>query len=78
MHWYGNWRNRITQMYAAPGNPGIVPYAERVPFSVSQISEMADFAERHQIDLTMVGARSASDQWYWQCLPTAGSAHFWT
>ena len=46
---------RITQMYAAPGNPGIVPYAERVPFSVSQISEMADFAERHQIDLTIVG-----------------------
>ncbi len=46
---------RITQMYAAPGNPGMVPYAERVPFSVSQISEMADFAERHQIDLTIVG-----------------------
>jgi phosphoribosylamine--glycine ligase len=42
-------------MYAAPGNPGMVPYAERVPFSVSQISEMADFAERHQIDLTIVG-----------------------
>ena len=46
---------RITQMYAAPGNPGMVPYVERVPFSVSQISEMADFAERHQIDLTIVG-----------------------
>jgi phosphoribosylamine--glycine ligase len=42
-------------MYAAPGNPGMVPYVERVPFSVSQISEMADFAERHQIDLTIVG-----------------------
>ncbi|HWS84423.1 MAG TPA: phosphoribosylamine--glycine ligase [Ktedonobacteraceae bacterium] len=46
---------RITHIYAAPGNPGMVPYAERVLFSVSQISEMADFAERNQIDLTIVG-----------------------
>ena len=46
---------RITHIYAAPSNPGMVPYAERVLFSVSQISEMADFAERNQIDLTIVG-----------------------
>jgi phosphoribosylamine--glycine ligase len=45
----------ITHIYAAPGNPGMVPYAERVLFSVSQISEMADFAERNKIDLTIVG-----------------------
>src|SRR5260370_2312445 len=46
---------RVTRIYAAPGNPGMVPYAERVPFSVSQISEMADFADRNQVDLTIVG-----------------------
>ena len=46
---------RVTHIYAAPGNPGMVPYAERVPFSVSQISEMADFADRNQVDLTIVG-----------------------
>jgi phosphoribosylamine---glycine ligase len=46
---------RVTHIYAAPGNPGMVPYAERVLFSVSQISEMADFAERNQIDLTIAG-----------------------
>jgi phosphoribosylamine--glycine ligase len=46
---------RVTHTYAAPGNPGMVPYAERVLFSVSQISEMADFAERNQIDLTIAG-----------------------
>ena len=45
----------VTHIYAAPGNPGMVPYAERVPFSVSQTSEMADFAERNQVDLTIVG-----------------------
>jgi len=46
---------RVTHIYAAPGNPGMVPYAERVPFSISQTSEMADFAERNQVDLTIVG-----------------------
>jgi phosphoribosylamine--glycine ligase len=33
----------------------MVPYAERVPFSVSQTNEMADFVERNQVDLTIVG-----------------------
>src|SRR5215813_14218475 len=46
---------RVTHIYAAPGNPGMIPHAERIPFSVSQINEMADFVERHQVDLTIVG-----------------------
>ncbi len=46
---------RVTQMYAAPGNPGMVPYAECVPLSVTQLTQLADFAERTQIDLTVVG-----------------------
>jgi len=46
---------RVTHIYVSPGNPGMLPYAERVPFSVCQTSEMADFAERHQVDLTIVG-----------------------
>ena len=46
---------RVTHIYAAPGNPGMIPYAERVLFSVSQINEMADFVEHNQIDLTIVG-----------------------
>src|SRR6266487_482255 len=43
---------RVTQIYAAPGNPGMVPYAECVPFNITQL---ADFAERTRIDLTVVG-----------------------
>src|SRR6266568_3764031 len=43
---------RVTQIYAAPGNPGMVPYAECVPFNITQL---ADFAEHTQIDLTVVG-----------------------
>ncbi len=46
---------RVTQIYAAPGNPGMVPYAECLPFSVTQLTRLADFAERAQINLTVVG-----------------------
>jgi phosphoribosylamine--glycine ligase len=45
----------VTQIYAAPGNPGIAPYAECVPCGVTQLTRLADFAERTQIDLTVVG-----------------------
>lgn len=46
---------RVTHIYAAPGNPGMIPYAECVPLSVNQVAQLADFAERTQIDLTVVG-----------------------
>jgi len=45
----------MTQIYAAPGNPGMVPYAECVPLNVTQITQLADFAERTRIDLTVIG-----------------------
>jgi phosphoribosylamine--glycine ligase len=47
--------SHVTQIYAAPGNPGMVPYAECVPCNVTQLTLLADFAERAQIDLTVVG-----------------------
>ena len=47
--------SRVTQIYAAPGNPGMVPYAECLPYNVTQLTRLADFAERTQIDLTVVG-----------------------
>jgi len=45
----------VTHIYAAPGNPGMVPYVERVPLTVSQITELAGFAEQKSIDFTIVG-----------------------
>jgi len=45
----------VTNIYAAPGNPGMVPYVERVPLTVNQTTELADFAERKSIDHTIVG-----------------------
>ncbi len=47
--------SRITHLYAAPGNPGMSSHAECVPLDVTQFAEVADFAERTRIDLTVVG-----------------------
>ncbi|HEX9130853.1 MAG TPA: phosphoribosylamine--glycine ligase [Ktedonobacteraceae bacterium] len=46
---------RVTQVYAAPGNPGLLPYAECMPLGVTQLTQLADVAERSQVDLTVVG-----------------------
>jgi phosphoribosylamine---glycine ligase len=46
---------RVTSLYAAPGNPGMAAYAECVPLGVTRLEELADFAERSHIDLTVVG-----------------------
>jgi phosphoribosylamine--glycine ligase len=46
---------RATRIYAAPGNPGMAPYAECIPLDVTQIAQLAAFAERMRIDLTVVG-----------------------
>jgi phosphoribosylamine--glycine ligase len=46
---------RVTHIYAAPGNPGMAAHAECIPLSVNQLEQLADFAERTSIDLTVVG-----------------------
>ncbi|HZU70827.1 MAG TPA: phosphoribosylamine--glycine ligase [Ktedonobacteraceae bacterium] len=46
---------RVNQIYAAPGNPGMMAQAECIPLGVTQFTELADFAERKHIDLTIVG-----------------------
>ncbi|HLH62827.1 MAG TPA: phosphoribosylamine--glycine ligase [Ktedonobacteraceae bacterium] len=46
---------RVNQIYAAPGNPGMMAQAECIPLGVTQFAELADFAERKRIDLTIVG-----------------------
>lgn len=45
----------VTRIYAAPGNPGMLPYTECVPLGVTQFVQLADFAECSQVDLTVVG-----------------------
>jgi phosphoribosylamine--glycine ligase len=45
----------VKEIYAAPGNAGIAQVADCVPIGVADIVELADFAEKLKIDLTIVG-----------------------
>ncbi|HEY0593548.1 MAG TPA: phosphoribosylamine--glycine ligase [Thermoanaerobaculia bacterium] len=45
----------VTEIYAAPGNAGMAEIAYCVPIGVADIIELADFAEKVKIDLTVVG-----------------------
>jgi phosphoribosylamine--glycine ligase len=46
---------QVKEIYAAPGNAGIAGVADCVPIGVADIIELADFAEKLKIDLTIVG-----------------------
>ncbi|HKO56323.1 MAG TPA: phosphoribosylamine--glycine ligase, partial [Thermoanaerobaculia bacterium] len=45
----------VREIYAAPGNAGIASVADVVQIGVADIIELADFAEKLKIDLTIVG-----------------------
>lgn len=45
----------VTKIFSAPGNPGTQTLAEAVPHPVSALTALADFAEREQVALTIVG-----------------------
>ena len=45
----------VSELYCAPGNAGIAAIADCVPINPSNIVEMADFAEKLKIGLTVVG-----------------------
>ncbi|MEA2463380.1 MAG: phosphoribosylamine---glycine ligase, partial [Acidobacteriota bacterium] len=45
----------VRELYAAPGNAGISTVADVVPIGVADIIELADFADKLRIDLTIVG-----------------------
>ncbi|MFZ2493542.1 MAG: phosphoribosylamine--glycine ligase [Thermoanaerobaculia bacterium] len=45
----------VRELYAAPGNAGIAQVADCVPIGVADIIELADFADKLKIDLTIVG-----------------------
>ena len=45
----------VKELYAAPGNAGIAATGDCVNIGVADIIELADFAEKLKIDLTIVG-----------------------
>ena len=46
---------KVTKLYAAPGNPGMKDLAECVDLDIADLDGLADWAEKHAIDLTGVG-----------------------
>jgi phosphoribosylamine--glycine ligase len=46
---------RVSQVYAAPGNPGMARHARCVDIGVDDIEGLATFAEKEGIDLTIIG-----------------------
>lgn len=46
---------RVDKIYCAPGNGGISQYAECVNIAAMEFDKLADFAQEHAIDLTIIG-----------------------
>ncbi|MFC2171367.1 phosphoribosylamine--glycine ligase [Acidobacteriota bacterium] len=46
---------QVTDLFCAPGNAGIADLADCVPIEPSNVVELADFAEKINMDLTVVG-----------------------
>ena len=47
--------NQVEKIYCAPGNAGIGQIAECVDITAMEFDKLADFAEKNQIDLTIIG-----------------------
>ncbi|HEV8268042.1 MAG TPA: phosphoribosylamine--glycine ligase [Thermoanaerobaculia bacterium] len=45
----------VSEVFCAPGNPGMPPVATCIPIGAADIVELADFAEKTKIELTVVG-----------------------
>ncbi len=45
----------LTELYCAPGNPGIAAVADCVAIAAEEVHSLADFAQEAAIDLTIVG-----------------------
>lgn len=46
---------KADRIYCAPGNAGIAQYAQCVPIGAMEFEKLADFAQEHEIDLTIIG-----------------------
>lgn len=46
---------RVSQVFAAPGNPGMQPFAQCIPIAATDFPGLLQLVEQQQIDLTVVG-----------------------
>lgn len=45
----------LSELFCAPGNPGIAQIAKITPIAAEDVKSLADFAEKEKIELTIVG-----------------------
>ncbi len=57
--WAFDQSEKVTKIYCADGNAGIAEIAECVNIKPDEISKLADFAEKNEIDLTFVGGETS-------------------
>ena len=55
MCWKARQSPKVTELFCAPGNPGIAAVAQCVAIAADNVAELTAFAEREKIDLTIVG-----------------------
>ncbi len=53
--WKINQSPRVKEIFCAPGNGGIAELATCVPIEPTDLQQLADFAEKEKVDLTVVG-----------------------
>ena len=46
---------KVDKIYCAPGNAGIAEYAQCVDIGAMEFEKLADFADEHGVDLTIIG-----------------------
>jgi phosphoribosylamine---glycine ligase len=60
--------DRVTKLYAAPGNGGIAQEATCIPIDEMDTEGLIAFAKKETIDLTIVGPENPLKQWNCQCI----------
>ena len=53
--WSVSQSKKVDKIYCAPGNGGISQIAECVDIAAMEFDNLADFAEKNEIDLTIIG-----------------------
>ena len=63
---------KVKKVYCAPGNAGIAQDAECVDISPTDIESLVNFAQRHSIDLTIVGPEASLEAGISDALKSVG------
>lgn len=62
--WSVSQSKKVDKIYCAPGNGGISQIAECVDIAAMEFDNLADFAEKNEIDLTIIGMDESTRRRY--------------